>query len=196
MPHYKKGGSVVRNSYFWALRSIAARSPFDKPWEFEQEVWFALNRMLISFFESGYLGTRETQLEFLDGIEVPEYLRPSSTWVATFDEPEAMDSEVEAEENVVPPAIRKKSPRTDPLKLVPKKPLVTSTKVVEAPCDASMPLTSSDGIAAKDLAEESAEDSEEIEALNPSEDSSVVLPSEAETSERSSRRSWRSTRLG
>ncbi len=89
VPPYKKRGSMVRNNYFWALRSIAARSPFDKPWEFESEVWFALSRMLVSFFESGYLGLRETQLEFLDGTEVPEHLRPVATWVATF-EPEAI----------------------------------------------------------------------------------------------------------
>jgi hypothetical protein len=89
VPPYKKRGSMVRNNYFWALRSIAARSPFDKPWEFESEVWFALSRMLVSFFESGYLGLRETQLEFLDGTEVPEHLRSVATWVATF-EPEAI----------------------------------------------------------------------------------------------------------
>lgn len=85
VPHYKPRGSVVRNNYFWALRSIAARSPFDKPWEFESEVWFALCRMLVSFFESGYLGIRETQLEFLDGTEVPEQLRPVTTWVTEFE---------------------------------------------------------------------------------------------------------------
>lgn len=85
VPHYKPRGSVVRNNYFWALRSIAARSPFDKPWEFESEVWFALCRMLVSFFESGYLGIRETQLEFLDGTAVPEQLRPVTTWVTEFE---------------------------------------------------------------------------------------------------------------
>ncbi|PLZ39890.1 hypothetical protein CBP27_07720, partial [Fischerella thermalis WC542] len=26
VPEYKKGGSVVRNSYFWALRSIAGKA--------------------------------------------------------------------------------------------------------------------------------------------------------------------------
>ncbi|MEO1623208.1 MAG: hypothetical protein AAFU53_19520, partial [Cyanobacteria bacterium J06632_3] len=64
VPNYKKKGSVVRNSYFWALKSIADRAPFQKEWEFEERVWIALDRMLTSFAESGYLGLRETQLEF------------------------------------------------------------------------------------------------------------------------------------
>ncbi len=85
VPFYKKKGSVVRNSYFWALRSISARSPYDKPWEFESEVWFALQRMLTSFLGSGYLGLRETQLEFLDGAEAPEVLRTVATWIPSFD---------------------------------------------------------------------------------------------------------------
>lgn len=80
VPHYKKGGSVVRNTYFWALRSIAARSPFDKPWEYEAEVWFALQRMLMSFLESGYLPLGETQLEFPAEATIPEVLRSVSTW--------------------------------------------------------------------------------------------------------------------
>lgn len=96
VPRYKKQGSIVRNSYFWALRSIAARSPFNKPWEFESEVWFALNRMLISFFESGYLSTKETQLEFLDGTQVPAELRGAATWVATFEPDEADADEISA----------------------------------------------------------------------------------------------------
>ena len=48
VPQYKKKSSVVRNSYFWALRSIAGRSGFDRDWEYESEVWFALQRMLQS----------------------------------------------------------------------------------------------------------------------------------------------------
>jgi hypothetical protein len=81
VPAYKKTGSVVRNSYFWALRSIAAQSYREKDWEFEIEVWFALQRMLLSFAESGYLGLRETQLEFppAEG-EIPAILKPVSTW--------------------------------------------------------------------------------------------------------------------
>lgn len=80
VPQYKKGGSVVRNTYFWALRSIAARSSFDKPWEYEAEVWFALQRMLMSFLESGYLPLRETQLEFAPEATIPQVLRSVSTW--------------------------------------------------------------------------------------------------------------------
>ena len=30
LPKYKKGGSVVRNSYFWALKSIACYSSRDR----------------------------------------------------------------------------------------------------------------------------------------------------------------------
>jgi hypothetical protein len=56
VPPYKKGGSIVRNSFFWALNSISGRAYRDKDWEFECEVWFALARMLNSFMESGYLG--------------------------------------------------------------------------------------------------------------------------------------------
>jgi hypothetical protein len=81
VPPYKKAGSVVRNSYFWALRSIAARSVRDRDWEYEVEVWYALARMLSSFMESGYLGLRETQLEFEPDSEIPPLLRSVSTWI-------------------------------------------------------------------------------------------------------------------
>ena len=81
LPEFKKGGSVVRNSYFWALRSIAGRSSRYRDWEYESEVWLALARMLLSFTESGYLGYRETLLEFpLDMGEIPSVLRDVSTW--------------------------------------------------------------------------------------------------------------------
>jgi hypothetical protein len=80
VPHYKKKGSVVRNSYFWALKSIADRAPFEKEWEFEQSVWVALTRMLTSFAESGYLGLTETQLEFAQGDDIPPALKPMGTW--------------------------------------------------------------------------------------------------------------------
>ena len=79
-PPYKKKGSVVRNSYFWALKSISDRAPFQKDWEFEERVWIALVRMLIAFAESGYLGLKETQLEFDPNDTIPELLRPVSTW--------------------------------------------------------------------------------------------------------------------
>ncbi|MEE3720059.1 hypothetical protein V2H45_25300 [Tumidithrix elongata RA019] len=80
VPQYKKGGSVVRNSYFWALRSIACQARRDRDWEYESEVWFALERMLISFAESGYLSTSETILEFPTDAEIPPVLRNISTW--------------------------------------------------------------------------------------------------------------------
>ncbi|ARV59417.1 hypothetical protein BZZ01_12990 [Nostocales cyanobacterium HT-58-2] len=81
VPEYKKGGSVVRNSYFWALRSIAGRASRYGDWEYELEVWFALTRMLLSFAESGYLGFKETVLEFpLSQGEIPDVLQPVSTW--------------------------------------------------------------------------------------------------------------------
>jgi hypothetical protein len=81
VPPYKKGGSIVRNSYFWALKSIAGRAQRDRDWEFEPEVWFAVQRMLMSFTESGYLGLSETILEFpTDMGEIPEVLRAVSTW--------------------------------------------------------------------------------------------------------------------
>lgn len=81
VPHYKKKGSVVRNSYFWALRSIAGRANFGQDWEFESEVWLALRRVLLSFAESGYLGLSETTLEFpLEQGEIPPVFRLVATW--------------------------------------------------------------------------------------------------------------------
>lgn len=80
VPPYKKTGSVVRNSYFWALRSIAAQASRSRDWEYDAEVWLALQRMLLSFMESGYLGIRETQLEFAPDQEIPTVLKPVATW--------------------------------------------------------------------------------------------------------------------
>ncbi|BAY08339.1 hypothetical protein NIES2098_14680 [Calothrix sp. NIES-2098] len=81
LPEFKKGGSVVRNSYFWALRSIAGKSGRYRDWEYEPEVWLALARMLMSFAESGYLGYRETLLEFPQSQEqIPDLLRDVATW--------------------------------------------------------------------------------------------------------------------
>lgn len=72
---------VVRNSYFWALRSIAGRAKRYTDWEYEPEVWIALARMLLSFMESGYLCDRETILEFpLSQGEIPSVLRNVATW--------------------------------------------------------------------------------------------------------------------
>lgn len=82
VPRYKKSGSVVRNSYFWALRSIADRALFNQDWEFADEVWPALTRMLTSFAESGYLGYGETMLEFAEGDDIPALLKPMATWIA------------------------------------------------------------------------------------------------------------------
>jgi hypothetical protein len=81
LPPYKKGGSIVRNSYFWALKAIACYTSRDKDWEFDREVWVALSRMLMSFSESGYLGDRETMLEFPTDIPIPSALRSVSTWL-------------------------------------------------------------------------------------------------------------------
>lgn len=81
VPAYKKKGSVVRNTYFWALRSIAGRAYLGQDWEYEAEVWLALQRVLISFAESGYLGLSETILEFpLDQGEIPPVFRSIATW--------------------------------------------------------------------------------------------------------------------
>ena len=80
LPEYKKSGSVVRNSYFWALKSIACFTSRQKDWEYDPEVWIALTRMLISFTESGYLGDRETSLEFPQDTPIPEELRSISSY--------------------------------------------------------------------------------------------------------------------
>ncbi|BAD80332.1 hypothetical protein syc2142_c [Synechococcus elongatus PCC 6301] len=78
-PTYRKTGGMVRNSYFWALKSIAARARRDRPWEFEAEIWPALQRMLLSFLESGYLSLTEVQLSFKTDQPIPENLRSVST---------------------------------------------------------------------------------------------------------------------
>lgn len=80
VPEYKRQGGVVRNSYFWALKSIAGYAPRNSNWEFESDVWIALKRMLLSFAESGYLGLQETQLEFPLDIAIPDELRAIATW--------------------------------------------------------------------------------------------------------------------
>jgi len=80
LPKYKKQGSIVRNNYFWALRAIAAQAHFNQDWEYESEVWLALQRLLLAFMESGYLGYRETILEFPVHQEIPSLLKPISTW--------------------------------------------------------------------------------------------------------------------
>lgn len=82
VPHYKKRGSVVRNSYFWAMRSIADDARLSQHWAFDESVWIALCRMLISFAESGYLGDRETLLEFPPRADIPESLLSTSTWAS------------------------------------------------------------------------------------------------------------------
>ncbi len=81
LPVYKKGGSIVRNSYFWALKSIACYTSRHKDWEYDREVWVALSRMLLAFMESGYLGDRETILEFSQDTLIPPELRSVSTWL-------------------------------------------------------------------------------------------------------------------
>jgi hypothetical protein len=81
LPMYKKGGSVVRNSYFWALKSISCYSPKGSDWEFDEEVWTALSRMLLFFTQSGYLGYQETILEFSTDTPIPHILRSVSTWL-------------------------------------------------------------------------------------------------------------------
>lgn len=81
LPHYKKGGSVVRHSYFWALKSISCYSARGRDWEYDRDVWVALSRILLSFSQSGYLSDRETLLEFVDSAEIPESLRSVSTWL-------------------------------------------------------------------------------------------------------------------
>ena len=81
LPNYKKGGSIVRNSYFWGLKSISCYSRKGCDWEFDQVVWVALCRMLLSFAQSGYLGDSETLLEFDQDNPIPPSLRSVSTWL-------------------------------------------------------------------------------------------------------------------
>jgi hypothetical protein len=80
LPSYKQGGSIVRNSYFWALRSIACYAPREGDWEFDQGVWVALGRMLMTFTQSGYLKFSETSLEIKTDQPIPEELRVIATY--------------------------------------------------------------------------------------------------------------------
>ena len=80
VPAYKKSGSVVRNSYFWAMKAIAVLAHRYYDWEYEAEVWIALQRILMSFTESGYLGLSETLLQFPLDTPIPNVLRSVSTW--------------------------------------------------------------------------------------------------------------------
>lgn len=92
VPQYQKNGSVVRNSYFWALRSIAGRANFRYDWEFESEIWIALQRMLIAFAESSYLPTHQTQLEFTEPeAEIPSELRLVSVWAMVLEEEQSSE---------------------------------------------------------------------------------------------------------
>lgn len=81
LPKYKKDGSIVRNSFFWALRSIAAGHRQDRDWEYEAEVWFALQRMLTAFSTSRYLKLKEVSLEFGADKEIPDVLKAVSSWL-------------------------------------------------------------------------------------------------------------------
>lgn len=86
LPQFKKGGSIVRNNYYWALQSIACYARKDQDWEYDSEVWVALARLLLFFAQSGYLGTSETLLEFPLTSVIPEVFWAVATWQ---DEPEA-----------------------------------------------------------------------------------------------------------
>jgi hypothetical protein len=79
LPPYKKGGSMVRNSYFWALKAIACHAPRGGDWEFDEGVWLALARMLMAFSQSGYLGYSETILGLEVDTPIPEVLRAVAT---------------------------------------------------------------------------------------------------------------------
>lgn len=92
IPQYQKKGSIVRNTFFWALKSIAGRARFNQDWEFESEVWIALGRMLMHFTESGYLGYSETTLEFPYETEIPVALRDVATWASIDDQEDAQDN--------------------------------------------------------------------------------------------------------
>jgi hypothetical protein len=81
LPPYKKSGSIVRNSYFWALKSIACFTARNQDWEYDRDVWIALSRMLLAFTTSGYLGERETILEFPEHIPIPPELRSVSSYL-------------------------------------------------------------------------------------------------------------------
>jgi hypothetical protein len=81
VPFYKQKGSVVRNSFFWALKSISCYAPKGSDWEFDRDVWVALSRMLLAFTTSGYLGTSETLLEFDDDVPIPDVLRSVASYL-------------------------------------------------------------------------------------------------------------------
>ncbi|MEB3228311.1 MAG: hypothetical protein VKJ27_07995 [Synechocystis sp.] len=80
LPAYQKTGSVVRNNYYWALQAIAAQARRGQAWEFDQDVWVALARLLTFFYNSGYLKTSETLLEFPPDADIPAALLSVATW--------------------------------------------------------------------------------------------------------------------
>ena len=80
LPNFKKGGSIVRNNYYWALQSIACYARKHQDWEYAAEVWLALARLLLFFALSGYLGTSETLLEFPLTCVIPDVFRAVATW--------------------------------------------------------------------------------------------------------------------
>ena len=75
---------------FGALRAIAGHAPRYGNWEYEPEVWLALRRVLLAFQESGYLGFRETILEFDPTHDIPQILQAVATWQ---DPPEPVDQD-------------------------------------------------------------------------------------------------------
>lgn len=79
LPQFNKKGSIVRNNYYWALKSISCYAPNQGDWEYDEEVWIALARMLIFFTNSGYLGYQETLLEFPEDTIIPDVLRDVSS---------------------------------------------------------------------------------------------------------------------
>lgn len=81
VPSYQKKGSIVRNNFFWALKSISCYAPKGSDWEFDPEVWVALSRMLMMFTTSGYLGASETTLEFSEDVPIPEVLRTVASYL-------------------------------------------------------------------------------------------------------------------
>lgn len=80
LPQFKKGGSVVRNNYYWALQAIACYAGRQRDWEFDAVVWVALARLLTFFLNSGYLSTSEVLLEFPVATPIPPSLQSVSTW--------------------------------------------------------------------------------------------------------------------
>jgi hypothetical protein len=67
------------------IKAIAAQARRGQDWEFDEVVWVALTHILTFFFNSGYLNTSETLLEFPSHADIPPSLLAMAPWRSDLD---------------------------------------------------------------------------------------------------------------